>query len=59
MTGGQEESVKDESFWKGMLGAVVGGVLFLQKGGPLGGLLGALAGAITGAVLNRLARIRA
>jgi outer membrane lipoprotein SlyB len=44
----------DETFWKGMFGAVVGGVLFLQVGGPLGGLLGALAGAITGAVLNRI-----
>jgi len=46
--------MRDETFWKGMFGAVVGGVLFLQMGGPLGGLLGALAGAIVGAVLTRI-----
>lgn len=51
--------MRDETFWKGMMGAVIGGVLLLQAAGPLGGLLGAAAGAIMGAALNRIARHRA
>lgn len=51
--------MNDESFWKGMMGAVVAGVLFLQLGGALGGIVGAVVGAITAAALNRFVRTRA
>ena len=51
--------MQDETFWYGMMGAVICGVLLLQVAGPLGGLLGAAAGAILGATLPRIARHRA
>jgi hypothetical protein len=50
---------EDETFWYGMMGAVLCGVLLLQVAGPLGGLLGAAAGAIMGAALKRIIRHRA
>lgn len=51
--------MRDETFWYGMMGSVIGGVLLLQVAGPVGGLLGAAAGAFMGAVLNRVAGHRA
>ncbi len=51
--------MRDETFWYGMMGSMICGVLLLQVTGPLGGLIGAAAGAITGAVLNRVVRHRA
>jgi hypothetical protein len=51
--------MRDETFWYGMMGSAICGVLLLQVAGPLGGLLGAVAGAIMGAALNRIARHRA
>lgn len=51
--------MRDETFWIGMMGAVVGGVLLLQATGPLGGLLGAAAGAVMGAALKRITHHRA
>jgi hypothetical protein len=51
--------MRDETFWYGMMGSVICGVLLLQVAGPLGGLFGAATGAVMGAALNRIARHRA
>lgn len=51
--------MRDENLLKGMMGAIVVGVLGLQLLGRPGGLIGALAGAAAVAVFDRFARTRA